>query len=395
MRRADNRNWKIETGKFPSLLRRGCRGGREFPSLPRRGLRGGSELPSLLRRGLRGGALVLLLALTLLVVRPASAQVATGFPPFGSYGGGTFDTIDNANLNAHFSVPVISKQGRGMPFNYAITYDSSIWSPVSSTGQYVWTPVGQSANSNTTWGWGGTSQSMTGYVTYAVTPQQCSYDAKPYNYNVYSSWVYYDGTDTAHPFPGLSVSTGNSTPCTSQYPPYSSMGQATDGSGWQISVTAAPSDTVYSVNGTAYNPPLWTGNPTTGTYTVTDMNSNVISYNAVTGVYTDTLSTTALTVTPGSLSSYTWSPPNGGTGKITFTYTPQTVRTNFGCSGITEYGATQQNLVSAINLPDGTKYTFTYEATQGYSGDTTGRLASVTLPTGWDDHVPMGTVRFQ
>jgi hypothetical protein len=131
MTRAENGNWKIETGKLPSLLRRGYRGGREFPSLPRRGLRGGSEFPSLPRRGLRGGsefpslprrglrggALVLLLALTLLAVRPASAQVATGFPPFGKFSGGTFDTVDLDNLNVHFSIPILNKQGVGLPFN--------------------------------------------------------------------------------------------------------------------------------------------------------------------------------------------------------------------------------------------------------------------------------------
>jgi len=102
MTRADNRNWKIEirkpkleTGKLPSLLRRGYRGGSELPSLPRRGPRGGSEIPSLPKRGLRGGALVLLFTLTLLAARPASAQVATGLPPYGSFSGGPFDVVDN------------------------------------------------------------------------------------------------------------------------------------------------------------------------------------------------------------------------------------------------------------------------------------------------------------
>ncbi len=88
----------------------------------------------MLRRGLRGGALVLLLTLTLLVARPASAQVATGFPPYGSFTAGTFETINNANLNVHFAIPIISKKGQSMPFNYAVTYDSLVWSPVSSVG---------------------------------------------------------------------------------------------------------------------------------------------------------------------------------------------------------------------------------------------------------------------
>jgi len=68
-------------------------------------------------------------------------------------------------------------------------------------------------------------------------------------------------------------------------------------------------------------------------------------------------------------------------------YTAFTVRTNFGCSGIVEYGPTSVNLVTEVDLPDiavnpNDKYTFTYEPTPGYSGDYTGRLASVTLPTG-------------
>jgi len=39
-------------------------------------------------------------------------------------------------------------------------------------------------------------------------------------------------------------------------------------------------------------------------------------------------------------------------------------------------------LVSHIDLPDGTSYVFTYEPTQGSAGFVTGRLKSVTLPTG-------------
>ena len=63
------------------------------------------------------------------------------------------------------------------------------------------------------------------------------------------------------------------------------------------------------------------------------------------------------------------------------------MQTNFGCSGITEFGPTSENLVSEIDLPDqgingGDKYTFTYEATPGHSGSVTGRPYQVTLPTG-------------
>ncbi|MGD0228264.1 MAG: hypothetical protein ABSF71_38675, partial [Terriglobia bacterium] len=42
------------------------------------------------------------------------------------------------------------------------------------------------------------------------------------------------------------------------------------------------------------------------------------------------------------------------------------VETNFGCSGIGDYGRNtqiNQNLVTSISMPDGTTYTITYEPT--------------------------------
>jgi YD repeat-containing protein len=49
---------------------------------------------------------------------------------------------------------------------------------------------------------------------------------------------------------------------------------------------------------------------------------------------------------------------------------------------VAEYGPTSQYLVSSISLPDSTSYSFVYEGTYNYTGAVTGRLASVTLPTG-------------
>jgi hypothetical protein len=43
---------------------------------------------------------------------PALCQVQTGTPPFGSFGGGP-DVINNANLNAHLTIPIVHKLGRG------------------------------------------------------------------------------------------------------------------------------------------------------------------------------------------------------------------------------------------------------------------------------------------
>jgi hypothetical protein len=78
----------------------------------------------------------------------------------------------------------------------------------------------------------------------------------------------------------------------------------------------------------------------------------------------------------------------GGSGQVTVKVnsTNTTIETNFNCSGITNYGRTSQKtayLVTSIDVPNGT-YTFTYEPTASpvHQGAVTGRLASVTLPTG-------------
>src|ERR1700691_6032722 len=88
----------------------------------------------------------------------ASGQVATGTPPFGSLGGGPFDTVNLGNLNVHFAIPVLHKAGRGIPFTYDLGYDSSIWTPGSSNGVVQWQPA-------LYWGWRGQTEAKVGYVS--------------------------------------------------------------------------------------------------------------------------------------------------------------------------------------------------------------------------------------
>ena len=73
-----------------------------------------------------------LFLMVVLLTGVASAQIATGTPPFGSFGGGPFDTVNLGNLNVHFAIPVLHKAGRGVPFTYDLSYDSSIWTQGSS-----------------------------------------------------------------------------------------------------------------------------------------------------------------------------------------------------------------------------------------------------------------------
>jgi len=78
----------------------------------------------------------------------ASAQVATGTYPYGTFDNPGIDSINVGNLNVHFAIPVLNKAGRGIPFTYTLTYDSSVWMPESVSGVLQWQPVNN-------WGWRG------------------------------------------------------------------------------------------------------------------------------------------------------------------------------------------------------------------------------------------------
>jgi hypothetical protein len=85
---------------------------------------------------------------------------------------------------------------------------------------------------------------------------------------------------------------------------------------------------------------------------------------------------------PWSPDTYSYTDPNGQQQTITVNYTTYTVQTNFGCSGIAEYGPTPNALVSSIVYPDGSSDSFTYEVTPGNPANVTGRVQSITLRTG-------------
>ena len=85
-------------------------------------------------------------------------QPAISTPQFGSFGGGP-DVINLGNLNAHWDIPIRNKAGRGTNFTYNVTYDSSIWYPVTSGSTKAWQPV---AN----WGWTGLTQAGSIYASY-------------------------------------------------------------------------------------------------------------------------------------------------------------------------------------------------------------------------------------
>jgi len=313
------------------------------------------------------------------------SQVSTGTPPLGSFGGGPFDVVNLGNLNVHFAVPVFNRAGRGMSFRYNLSYDSSVWTPVTSSGVTQWQPASN-------WGWRGDTEVATGYYTNTITQRTwCNSGTE----TIASNWVYHDKFGVAHAFAGSAVMYryGRDFDCGGEgiYP---FTATATDGSGYTLTTSSRSIEAggFTSRSGAILSVPYNTGN---GAGTVTDANGNEITVNT-SGQFFDTLSSTVpvLTVSapsPPASATFSYTAPSGATASYTMNYTQYTVETKFGISGVTEYGPLANSLVSSIQLPDGTEYQFTYEKTPGsctplsgtYSGYcVTGRIASVTLATG-------------
>src|SRR6266852_2334543 len=195
-----------------------------------------------------------LVVLCLLAVLPSltHAQLTTGSPPLGSFGGGP-DVINLANLNSHIAIPVLHKPGRGTDFTYDLSYDSSVWYPVTSGSTTNWQPV-------VNWGWTGITPTTTGYATYQVGYMSCQY----YNidlrrniteyYTKYYGWTYFDSFGISHGMYGGMVTNGGAPDCA----PFvtNATAKANDGSGYSLSVDNAPSAMLITRDGATSNLPL-------------------------------------------------------------------------------------------------------------------------------------------
>jgi hypothetical protein len=142
----------------------------------------------------------------------------------------------------------------------------------------------------------------------------------------------------------------------------------------------------------------------------TDLSLGVNTQNATQGVNQDLQITDTLGMTPIRVSTqlspsgqlqtfYTYIDPNGQAETVTVNYATYFAQSQLRCQSPIQVGVTpadqwqqyasEASLISSIVYPDGSAYRFTYEPTTTTSVDapsnvpvTTGRLASVTLPTG-------------
>jgi RHS repeat-associated protein len=317
-----------------------------------------------------------LVAVTLLIaIRSMLAQdVSTnGTPPFNTFGGGP-DVINEGNLNIHYTVPVFSRAGIGMPFSFSLPVDNGVWYKYQDPyGNWHWGAsfsTAQPAGVAAIGAWYYTSEGYTCYVTQG-----------PYPTTKYTATSYTDANNTSHGLGAYLYYPSCSNPSMSDHP----TAIASDGSGISITMTGTTTATVTLPNGSVITPPALdsagdvSGN---GNYSIKDTNGNQILVNADPSesqfnYILDTLGSQPITSSggpPPTTLKYFYTAPSGAQATVAITYKTVSVESSWGCSGVAEYPQTNQHLIDKITLADSTYYEFFY--------DSSGRISSVDLPTG-------------
>jgi YD repeat-containing protein len=321
-----------------------------------------------------------------LLSQNGGANPGVGFPSFGSFRSSEFDTINEGNLNIHFSIPVFQKSGRGLSVNSTIAYDSLIWTAAppqtDADGNIIQSAQFMPPAVNP-WGW--TLSPFTSYVTYtrAQTPPSTCPDGT--GIWIRSNYAYHSSDGTVHSMGAYQAIEANCNGVPQGFGPV----MAQDDSGYSLTVTSSMAAYVTTVSGNLIlgMEQFQVFGPLQGlTFNmgaqVIDTNGNELTFSGT--ELTDTLGVQAMQVSDTATSaSLTYpSPTNPSTFiGVTLNFTTYTVQTKFGCH-LLDYGPLTAQLVSSIKMPDGSTYSFTYEATPGVPANTTGRLASVTLPSG-------------
>jgi RHS repeat-associated protein len=305
----------------------------------------------------------------------AFSQAQTGKPAFSTLTAGP-DVINLGNLNLHLDVPVLNKAGRGLPFYYTLTYDGLIWTPSSVNGTMQWV-------NDPNWGWSAQTDTKTGYVTRNTTITQCGYYVgtrwTSYNYTTYRYYGYTDEFGTYHQF--MPTLIDHDDPQGECFPDRTTGNSKTvDGSGYSASLSYG----VFSLtarDGSPINAPISKG---ASSASLTDRNGNQVTTDGTNFYDTTSATVPVLSVSGGAPNPVLFTIPTtaGASAKVTVSYKPYPVQTAFNCQGINEATITNVSLVDFITLADGSSYHFTYEPTTTGSGNVTGRIQMITLPTG-------------
>ena len=254
-----------------------------------------------------------------------------------------------------------------MNLDFGISYNSSIWSPGGTT----WTPAVNDGG-QPTWGWNLTSP--IGSIPHVYSTGTCYYiqgeHVYPYTTYLYDDYAYIEPNGTVHSFPAKYVIVPS--PCTGHGTYISGSQYASDGSGYFINLSSPTAPVVYSPSGLKIT-----------SSSLTDTNGNSITATVVNSSetdWTDSSGRVALKIiSNGSTIQYEALTPSGMYDTTTLTLTSQNIKTDFACSGITEYSGTV-NLPYYISFANGTAYSFVYESSG--TNTVTGRLSYINLSGG-------------
>lgn len=347
-------------------------------------------------------AIVVLLG-AIAAAQAQSDQVSVNFPQFSTVTHGP-DQINAGSLAIHWSFPIFRKKGRaGLDYDVMLSYDSA----AVYSNRTIFVLEGQPPPVLTTVptarpsaGFSLTDGHPVGVLhnhefdgLFACQVQTGGGTADLFFQN-FDSWIYVDTGGLSHFFPGiLSIN-----PCNNQFVSFPSS-QALDGSGYVLTITPVAGSvffkmTITAPSGNKYLMAGLNGNitDTNGNQLPTMLNQGVLLAPGV-GLLaqgTDTLGMQPVTMTSGTSADdsstfseiFTYTDTNGKAEAVTVNFKSYAVFTLLGCNDAVD--ETDQ-LVSSIVYLDGSKYAFTYEASTDLSapaGSITGRLKTVTLPTG-------------
>jgi RHS repeat-associated protein len=303
---------------------------------------------------------------TLLLPLTSVAQTTSGgIQPFATLTGGPIDVIDMATSHIQISIPIRNKAGK-IPFAYTLLFNPNFFkngTTWSLGNRLLGAPLilGRPFSANV---------GATARASLVSNFGSCNGHSTD---NVYNGWIITDGTGAVHHVPGSTDQFG----CVGT----SFTAATADRTGYTLVVTGSTQYTIYDRSGNAV-----VGG--TGGSTSTDPDGNSISFavpSSGTSTYTDSLQQIALTAqepfTGGGPFTYTFTDASGTNHSFTVNFTTFQGRTNFVCGGMADSSGTI-SVPTTITTPDGGTYTFGYEQTPGFAGFITGRVASITLPTG-------------
>ena len=94
----------------------------------------------------------------------AQSNADLGVQPYSSWHKeALIDQVNLRNLNVRLKIPIFRRLGRGMDFDYFLSYDSQIWwVPCNGCTGMTWAPFWN----NKTWGWSAITATTLGFVGY-------------------------------------------------------------------------------------------------------------------------------------------------------------------------------------------------------------------------------------